>query len=163
MSELRLCFSNRQQADHPLSPGVHRVVRQPNGVLGIGDALPGVLLAQLCLDRRGLWLQVPAGARGLHVNGRPVQRMALLRAGDAVYVDGVGLLVQAPVRQSLPATGSAADDDASDPQLVLRGVGGPHHGRSLTLDRQRLVGSARDAGIRIENPAFPLRLSLIHI
>ena len=79
MSDLRLHFSNRQQADHPLFPGVHRVLRQPSGVLGIGDGLPGVLLAQVCLDRRGLWLQVPAGARGVHINGRPVQRMAILR------------------------------------------------------------------------------------
>ena len=160
MSELRLSFSNRQQADHPLSPGVHRVLRQPNGVLGIGDALPGVLLAQLCLDRRGLWLQVPAGARGLHVNGRPVQRMALLRAGDAVYVDGVELLVQSPVRAP-PATGAAPTDAAGDPPVVLRGVGGPHHGRSLTLARPCRVGSARDADIRIENPAFPLRHALL--
>ena len=96
MTELQLHFSNRQQADHPLSPGVHRVVRQPNGVLAIGEALAGVLMAQFCLDQRGLWLQVPNGARGIHVNGRPVRRMALLRGGDAVYVDSVELLVRAP-------------------------------------------------------------------
>ena len=98
MSDLRIHFSNRQQADHSLSPGVHRVVRQANGALAIGDAEPGVLLAQFCVDRRGLWLQVPGGARVVHLNGRQVRRMALLRAGDAVYVDGVELLLQAPLR-----------------------------------------------------------------
>ena len=77
-------------------------MRQPSGVLGIGDGLPGVLLAQVCLDRRGLWLQVPAGARGVHINGRPVQRMAMLRAGDAVYVDGVELRVLAPPQEVPP-------------------------------------------------------------
>lgn len=162
MPDLRLHFSNRQQADHPLSLGVHRVVRQPNGMLAIGDGVPGALLAQFCLDRRGLWLQVPAGARWMHVNGRPVQRMALLRAGDAVYVDGVELLVQAPSRV-LPAPEAHADagEYAGDPRVVLRGVGGQHHGRSFTLGPPRLVGAAREADIRIDDPAFPGRHALL--
>ena len=130
MHDLRLHFSNRQQADHPLFPGVHRVLRQPSGVLGIGDGLPGVLLAQVCLDRRGLWLQVPAGARGVHVNGRPVQRMAMLRAGDALYVDGVELRVLAPPPEAPPMP-AAGDAHAGDPCVVLRGVGG----RSLRCSR----------------------------
>ena len=159
MSDLRLHFSNRQQADHLLSAGVHRVVRQPNGALAVGDGVPGVLLAQVCLDRRGLWLQVPAGARGVHVNGRPVQRMALLRAGDAVYLDGVELLVQAPLRPAtvLPDPG----EHAGDPRVVLRGVGGQHHGRSFTLGPTRLVGTSREADIRIDDPAFPARHALL--
>ncbi|AKC87842.1 FHA domain-containing protein [Pseudoxanthomonas suwonensis] len=159
MSDLQLHFAQRQQADHPLSPGVHRVVRQPNGALGIGDALPGVLLLQFCLDRRGLWLQVPPGARGVHVNGRPVQRMALLRAGDAVYVDGVELLVRAPLRPR-PAPLDPGEH-AGDPRVVLRGVGGQHHGRSFTLGPPRLVGTSREADIRIDDPAFPARHALL--
>ena len=157
MPDLHLHFSNRQQADHPLLHGVHRVVRQPNGVLGIGDGVPGVLLAQLSLDRRGLWLQVPAGARGVHVNGRPVRRMALLRAGDGVYVDGIELRVQAPLRPA-PAPRSHADH-GTDPRVVLRGVGGQHHGRSFTLGPPRLVGAWREADIRIDDPGFPARHS----
>ena len=160
MHDLRLHFSNRQQADHPLFPGVHRVLRQPSGVLGIGDGLPGVLLAQVCLDRRGLWLQVPAGARGVHVNGRPVQRMAMLRAGDALYVDGVELRVLAPPQEAPPMP-AAGDAHAGDPCVVLRGVGGQHHGRSFTLGPQRLVGAARDADIRIDAPGFPARHALL--
>lgn len=162
MSDLRLHFSDRRQADHPLSAGVHRLVRQPNGVLGIGDGVPGVLLAQICLDRRGLWLQVPSGAPGVHVNGRPVQRMALLRAGDAVYVDGVELLLQAPARAVAGSPASAGGDDhAGDPRVALRGVGGQHHGRSFTLGPPRLVGAAADADIRIDDPAFPARHALL--
>lgn len=159
MSDLRIHFSNRQQADHSLFPGVHRVVRQPNGMLAIGDAAPGVLLAQFCLDRRGLWLQVPSGARGVHLNGRQVRRMALLRAGDAVYVDGVELLLQAPLR-ARPAVLDPGDH-ATDPRVVLRGVGGQHHGRSFTLGPPRLVGTSREADIRIDDPAFPARHALL--
>ncbi len=155
MPQLRLHFSHRQEPDHPLPAGVHRLVRQASGLLGIGDGVPGALLAQFCVDRRGLWLQVASGVRGIHVNGRPVRRMALLRAGDAVYADGVELLVQAPLPACrLPA---APSDHADDMRVVLRGVGGVHHGRSFTLGPARLVGAGREADIRIDDPAIAAR------
>lgn len=131
--------------------GVHRVVREATGHVGVGDQLQGALLARLCVDRRGLWLQVPAGMRGVHVNGRPVQRMAQLRAGDAIYVDGVELLLQG---SSLPASTPAGPAGQNDPRVVLRGVGGKYHGRSIALLRPCLVGRSRDAGIRIDDPMF---------
>lgn len=158
-SHLQLHFSNRQQADHPLTEGRHRVVRQSNGALGVGEALQGVLAAQFCLDQRGLWLQVPAGARAVHLNGRPVRRMALLRAGDAVYVDGVELLVRAALRSA--PTPLDPGEHAGDPRVVLRGVGGQHHGRCYTLGPTRLVGTSREADIRIDDPAFPARHALL--
>ena len=37
---------------------------------------------------------------------------------------------------------------------MLRGVGGPHHGRSFTLDQPRLVGRAAECDIRIDDAAF---------
>lgn len=156
MPQLRLHFSHRHEPDHPLVAGVHRLVRQASGVPGIGDNVPGALLAQFCVDRRGLWLQVANGVRGIHVNGRPVRRMALLRAGDAVYADGVELLVQAPPP---PAHGLPDDapDHADDMRVVLRGFGGIHHGRSFTLGPARLVGAGREADIRIDDPAIAAR------
>jgi pSer/pThr/pTyr-binding forkhead associated (FHA) protein len=155
MPDLRLHFSNQQQPDVALDPGVHRLVRQANGRLGLGDAAQGALLAQFCMDRRGLWLQVANGARGIHVNGRPVQRMAMLRAGDAVYADGVELVVQA--ERVAANMEMEPGDQAQDPRVLLRGVGGQHHGRSFTLSVPRLVGSAREADIRIDDPSFPAR------
>ena len=97
MQNLRLHFTNRPAPDRPLTTGVHRIVREAAGTIGVGDALQGALLAQICVDRRGLWLQVANGMRGVHINGRPVKRMAVLRPGDAVYVEGVELLLQSGV------------------------------------------------------------------
>jgi len=37
---------------------------------------------------------------------------------------------------------------------VLRGVGGAHHGRSITLDQPRLVGRLAECDIRIDEPSF---------
>jgi len=150
-------FGNRQQPDRALATGVHRVVRESNGMLGLGDAVQGALLVQFCVDRRGLWLQVANGIRGIHVNGRPVQRMALLRAGDAVYVDGAEILVQA-AHQGLDALPQAdAAGNANDPRIVLRGVGGKHHGRSFTLSKPCVVGRSHSAAIHIDDPGFAER------
>lgn len=160
VENLRLHFDSLQLPDRPLHHGVHRVVRETNGMIGLGDAAQGALLVQFCMDRRGLWLQVASGVRGIHVNGRPVQRMALLRAGDAVYVDGVEILIRAS-HQDMDAVPRPEAAPADDPRVVLRGVGGKHHGRSFTLSRPCLVGSSREATIHINEPGFAERHALL--
>jgi hypothetical protein len=154
VSTLRLRFPHRQQADIVLGPGLHSIGRdaagQPVSVDQADDAI-----AQFCVDRRGVWLKVREGTRGLHVNGRPTRRIAMMRAGDAIFIDGHQwlLLGETPPNAPPPAPPSA-DDAASDPRMVLRGVGGAHHGRSITLDQPRLVGRLPECGIRIDEAAF---------
>lgn len=153
MNALRLRFPNRQQPDLILGSGVHAIGRDAAERPVIVDD-PAQAIAQFCVDRRGVWLQVRAGTRGLHVNGRPVRRMALLRAGDAVFVDGNEWLLLGDTPPSAPAETNAAREPANDPRMVLRGVGGGHHGRSITLDQARLVGRLPECDIRIDDAAF---------
>ena len=160
VENLRLHFGNRQQPDRALVTGVHRVVREASGLLGVGDNAQGALLAQFCMDRRGLWLQVASGIRGIHVNGRPVQRMALLRAGDTVYLDGAEIIVQAS-HQGVDAVPPADPGDSNDPRIVLRGLGGKHHGRAYNLSQPCLVGRAPGASIHIDVPGFAERHALL--
>lgn len=152
MTALRLRFPHRQQPDLVLGPGVHAIGRDATERPVIVDD-PAQAIAHFCVDRRGVWLQVHQGARGLHVNGRPVRRMAMLRAGDAVFVDGNEWLLLGDTPPSAPADTSPATND-SDPRMVLRGLGGPHHGRSFTLDQPRLVGRLPECDIRIDDAAF---------
>jgi pSer/pThr/pTyr-binding forkhead associated (FHA) protein len=153
VQNLLVHFTHRQHPDQPLRPGVQRIVRHASGSVRLSsDAVGNLLLAQFCLDDRGLWLQVANGIRGIHVNGRPVRRMAMLRAGDAVYADGVEMVIQGECEALAQAP--ARNDDGSDEQRLLRGLGGQHHGRSFTLDRPRLVGSSPEADIVIDDPAF---------
>ncbi len=77
----------------------------------------------------------------------------MLRAGDAVYADGVEMVVRGDCETLTHPPGPVAVD-ADNPQVLLRGVGGQHHGRSFTLDSPRLVGRGREADIEIDNPAF---------
>jgi hypothetical protein len=155
MESVRLRIAGEQAEDRPLPVGVHGIASTGPGrveVLEGGRDCP----LRLCVDRRGIWLNVEDAGAGVHVNGRQVRRMAMLRAGDAIYVDGVELrLVSAqPVR--LPGANDEAGPAEEMPNLrvVLRGVGGRFHGRCFTLERPRLVGRHADADIRIDDPAF---------
>lgn len=131
-----------------LDAGLHAIGRAPDGGLRRVDGAGGEARVWIRVDRCGTWLAVVDGVRGVHVNGRPVRRCALLRAGDSVHVDGSELVLTAPV---LPAgTGAGARSaasavDGTDPRLVLRGVGGRQHGRSYTLGQARALGDARIA------------------
>jgi len=154
MTALRLRFPNRQQPDLVLGPGVHAIGRDlVDRPVIVED--PAEAIAQFCVDRRGVWLQVREGVRGLHVNGRPVRRVAMLRAGDAVFVDGNEWLLLGETPPSAPGEQKPAQGDAAtDPRMVLRGLGGPHHGRSVTLDQPRQVGRLPECDIRIDDAAF---------
>lgn len=154
MEAVRLRFSEQGRGDRPLPIGVHALGRGAQGGIDLleGEAGP----VRLCVDRRGMWLNVDDGAGGVHVNGREIRRMAMLRVGDAIYVDGTELrLVSA--RAARPADHLAdtpSADDAPNLRVVLRGVGGRFHGRCFTLAQPRLVGRHPDADIRIDDPAF---------
>ena len=159
MSELRLRFSDGDQTDLVIGAGVHALGRLATG-LGPVDAEQPWLL-RVSNDRRGLWLTVAEGLRGVHVNGRPVQHVAILRAGDSIHVDGGELLLVAANADRVAAPVIAGRDPVGNLRLVLRGLGGSHHGRSLNLEKPRRIGSAADADLRIDGPGIAPQHALI--
>lgn len=167
MEVLKLRFVDRVRPELPLAPGVHgigRIAGSDDGLQLLDESRDPTV--RFCVDRRGVWLTVARGTRGVHVNGREVRRMAMLRVGDAIYVDGfeMRLVSATPPQAPDKALEDGAFDAAGDPRVVLRGVGGQYHGRSFTLERPRLVGRSGDADIRIDDPAFAdhhARLELI--
>lgn len=150
VNDLRLRFPNRELADLELRPGVHAIGCDSDGLPGLVDDSANAF-AQFCVDRRGVWLQLHDGVRGVHVNGRPVRRMAMLRAGDCVYLNGVELLLLGDAPQA-PSMDPVRDVHA--PRMVLRGLGGQHHGRCFSLEVPRRVGRAADCDIRLAETAF---------
>lgn len=154
---LRFRFADRSRDDLVLGPGVHAVGTGPDGPRLVGDADDARL--QVSVDGRGSWLQLREGASRVHVNGRPVRRMALLRPGDAVHIDGVELALAGAAPR--PVTGTQQPQDEGATRQVLRGVGGHHHGRCFTLDRPRSLGSATDSDIRLDGPGIQDRHLLL--
>lgn len=153
MEPVKLRFAGQAVDDRPLAIGVHGLGRRGGAlelVEGAGEPV------RLCVDRRGVWLNVDEGGPGVHVNGRQVRRMAMLRVGDAIYVDGTELRLVSPLPVQLPPDDlpPADGDGLPDLRVVLRGVGGRYHGRCFTLERPRLVGRHAEADIRIDDPAF---------
>lgn len=163
MESLRLRFPEHHHPEMPLGAGVHAIGRIGDtvGLVGMEDA-PSI---RLFVDRRGVWITVAEGVRGVHVNGRPVKRMAMLRLGDAIYLDGIEmLLVSSREVEALPdALRHVPGEFRGDCRVVVRGVGGRHHGRSFTLEAPRLVGRSDEADIRIDDPAFAERHARIEM
>lgn len=166
MNDLRLRFPSHDHPDIPIGMGVHGIGRDPDHDRAIGVVeSPQDALVQFCVDRRGVWLAVADGIRGVHVNGRPVLRMTMLRLGDSVHVEGIEMvLVGASVADGLPRElANAPADGEGNLRTVLRGVGGQYHGRCFTLDRPRVVGRLEQSDIRIDDPAFADRHARIEL
>ena len=161
MEELRLRFCDGEQPDLMLGAGLHALGRLPSGLGPVEAEQPWLL--QLCNDRRGIWLTVADDLRGVHVNGRPVQHVAMLRAGDSIHVDGGELLLTAANEpgHALPAPDGQRDTSATSLRLVLRGVGGQHHGRSISLGQPRRIGRGSDVDIRIDGQGIAEHHALI--
>lgn len=154
--------------------GEHPGVAFDQGEMGIGSraglgiCIPGRGLAahhaSLIADRRGLWLRVPAGTPGVHLNGRPVRRIAMLRVGDLLNLEQVQLLItdsrpEAIDRQIPPSAPAALADGqrVSAVRVALRAISGNHFGRSFTLTDVRLAGRAATCDIPLDDPGLAER------
>jgi pSer/pThr/pTyr-binding forkhead associated (FHA) protein len=132
---------------------------------GLGISLPGKGLAphqaSFIADRRGLWLRVPGGTPGVHLNARPIRRLALLRPGDQVCLEQVQILIteDSPqvIDRKVPATAPAALPEAqrvSASRVLLRGVSGSHFGRSFNLSEPKVLGRSSACDISIDDPSL---------
>ena len=154
--------------------GEHAPVPFVHGELSIGSrtdqrvSLPGSTLAahhaSIIADRRGLWLRVPAGAVGVHLNARPVRRSALLRIGDLVCLGPLQILISEEdstrIDRRIPPSPPAPLAEAqrlSASRVLLRSVSGNLFGRSYTLTEPKTVGRAANCDIRIDDPAVAER------
>lgn len=151
---LRIRFSGGEQPDLGLGPGRHGFGR--SGDVALAPVASDAARLLLCIDRGGIWLQLADDVRGVHVNGRPVRRMAMLRLGDTIYLDGVELVLLSEREAGMrpPAVADATPAAGDDFRMLLRGVGGQHHGRCYSLAAARLVGRGLDCAIRIDEPGF---------
>jgi pSer/pThr/pTyr-binding forkhead associated (FHA) protein len=113
--------------------------------------------ASLVADRRGLWMRIPSGTPGVHLNARPVRRLAMLRVGDQICLEQVQMVISEDgpqvIERTIPIAAPPVLADAqkvSAARVVLRGVAGSHFGRSITLTEPRVIGRGPTADIRID-------------
>lgn len=152
LPRLILRFPAHQHSDLPLQPGMSRLCRDPDFDRGLMLAREGSRsLIDFCLDERGLWLHVAEGVAGVHVNGRPVRSLALLRAGDSIHCEGVEMYVGEAAGRAANTLPELDEFDTPEklPFPVLRGLCGADHGRTVLIDRPLKIGG-KDADIVLE-------------
>lgn len=162
-----LRFPDHAHVDLALAAGATGLGRDPDQERGLRVAPLGEpALIELVVDQRGVWMNVMPDTWGVHVNGRPIRKLAMLHAGDSLHVEGREMvLASAPSPQ--PAGG--ARPRGCDVVPVLRGQGGALHGQAVPVvvgddGNPVLVGAfaeLQDGDVRVSSldPMVPLQVN----
>ena len=152
---MRIHFPGGEHRDHLLSRGQVAIGSAPgSGGLLIQGRQLSAIHAVFAADRRGFWLTVPDGSRGVHVNARQIHRLAFLRLGDLVCIGDVHARIVAesdsgqPVGPVRPADSEPGAENRY--RAALRGLSGAWCGKVLSLRQDRSMGRAASCDVRIE-------------
>jgi pSer/pThr/pTyr-binding forkhead associated (FHA) protein len=159
---MRLSFPNGEHPDVLLESGELSIGSAPGNRVSLPDSGLAARHVGIRVDgQRGILMSVLDRSAQVHVNARPVRELAMLRLGDVLSLDRLQVLVKpdddavivaAIPSDSRPLNGSAQRTAAS--RVVLRGVSGAYHGRSLSLQDPLLVGRGAEADIRLDEPGM---------
>lgn len=161
---MKLVFPGGEHPQVLLGLGINRVGSDPGANIVLDR--PGVLPqhCQLHVTAHGVMLDVTSGTP-VSVNGRPVQGLITLRAGDRVAFDSVqahlASLDTAPMgKQQAQADGfvlGAANDDPGAtavrpilPKYLLRGTSGSVAGHNYPLLGPMTVGRANECDLQLD-------------
>ena len=153
VSALRIRLPESRRDVLLLEPGVHALT--PAVIGAVSTARPDEPLATVYVDSRGVWMQVREGLRGAYVNGRPIRHMAMLRAGDTLFLHGHEVVLAGREPEAPPAERVAPRRGAV--RCVLRAVGGPLHGRCFSLATAIVIGNTVDSDVRIDDARIAAR------
>lgn len=166
---MKLVFPGGEHPQVLLARGLNRIGSDPDATIVIDR--PGVLPqhCRLHVGASGVMLEVPPDT-AVSVNGRPVEGLISLRAGDSVAFDQVQArlaAMESVAGAAAPDAGSArpGNDDPSVtavrqalPKYMLRGVSGSVFGRNVPLHAAATIGRSQDCSLQIDDPG----LSRIH-
>lgn len=164
---MKLVFPGGEHPQVLLGPGVNRVGSDSQANVVINH--PGVQ-PQHCLlhvTATGVMLEASQSAE-VSVNGRPVDGLISLRAGDSVAFKDVQARLAAiepaaavkKLSDPWHASSSANDDPGvtavrpAVPKFVLRGTAGRAFGRSIPLSGALTVGRGPECSLRLDEPGL---------
>jgi len=174
---MRLHFPDGEHADVVLSEGQTSVGSTSDNRILIGTSGVPERHASLMLDARGLVATVLSDGVGwMHVNGRPVRDMALVRMGDSVSFGAVTALVKPssdkhvsgfkPPEAGVP-TNSSEDADTRyrnvPPRAVLRGVSGPYFGKIVPIPGRIVIGRGSEADLALDEPEMSRKHAALEV
>lgn len=170
---MKLVFPNGEHPQALLSHGVNRIGSSPDAavVLAVDGIQPHH--CEIHVTTTGANLQVPDDGGAVSVNGKAVEDIMALRAGDLIGIGGVQArftVVEASRASASAAAGAATADDndtgatrvrAAVPKLVLRGVSGAVFGKVYPVTGPMVIGRAAEADLSVPAEEISRRHALV--
>ncbi|MCK7592561.1 FHA domain-containing protein [Pseudomarimonas salicorniae] len=154
---MKLIFPNGEHGQVLLSEGVNRIGSAPDAQVRLDRDEVAPVHCELQLSGTMVTVRVPDPSRPVTLNGKPVQGVMAVRAGDEIGVAGVvGKLVS--VERAAGPAGAKFDpeNDAGAtrmrmavPKFVLRGVSGPAFGKTYPVPALQVIGRSEECNICI--------------
>ena len=131
--------------------GIRFAVDPEKGPLQIThDSLQEPGQAKLIANELGCWLHVYGERNAVHLNGRPVRRLAWVRAGDRIFVDGHSFYVIAEPDVAVESVDSSdAAADLPKPKFALRGLSSEHYAQTIAVQGELRIGTDAASDIRL--------------
>ena len=155
---MQLSFPNGEHRDVNFEAGEVTIGSGPDMLVSLPESGLAAHHASIIADRRGLWLRVLPDSQAIHVNGRPVKQLAMLRVGDLLCFDQTRVQLRdtdaKAINRNIPETGPLILNETqqvSAARVLLRGLSGQHFGRVYGLVSPQLLGSGANADIAIED------------
>jgi Inner membrane component of T3SS, cytoplasmic domain/FHA domain len=157
---MQLSFPNGEHRDINFHTGEVTIGARSDMMVSLPQSDLNPHHASILSDRRGVWLRVLPDAQGIHLNGRPVKQLALLRSGDLLCFDQIRIQLRdtdaKSIQREVPEKGPLSLNETqqvSAARVLLRGLSGQHFGRIYGLVNPQLLGSGANASIQIEDSA----------
>lgn len=155
---MQLSFPNGEHRDVNFETGEVTIGSRPDMLVSLPNSGLAAHHASVIADRRGLWLKVLPDSQPIHLNGRPVKQLAMLRTGDLLCFDQIRILLRdsdaKAIVRNIPENvpqGLNETQQVSAARVLLRGLSGQHFGRIYGLVSPQLIGSGAKADIVIED------------
>lgn len=153
---MRLVFPAGEHAPVDLADGVTRVGSDPQCAIVLAQAGVAPNHCEIALDGGDATVRTLDERAATVLNGRQIDREAVLKPGDLLLFGRIGCSVGSSQRDTAPAPkpAPAADDGrtrvrATLPRLVLRGVSGATLGKTFAVADQAVIGRQPDCDIPI--------------
>lgn len=167
---MQLSFPNSEHRDVNFETGEVTIGSRPDMMVSLPATGLAPHHASIVADRRGLWLRVLPNNQAIHLNGRPVKQLAMLRTGDLLCFDQVRIQLRdgeaAAISRNIPEKAPLTLNETqqvSAARVLLRGLSGQHFGRIYGLVNPQLLGSGANADIKIEDASVADRHAQIEL
>ena len=133
----------------------------PSNTVYLPSAKKTECFAEIRSSDHGVWLQKSPGTQHtIHHNGRRIDSITLLRAGDDVHFDGIAVQFRSAHQPVFEKTAGAQAINFSD-RIVLRVCSGAETGKAFALVNSLCIGRSSLSEICVDDPALAERQILL--